>query len=267
MSFYKNPVKDKLRAGQPAYGMLVHWPSPEIVEVSAHLGYDWVWIDIEHGTYDPYMMAHINRAAEAAGIVSIARIPKTNQRSQILGYMETGFKGVLSAHTQSKADVEFIVDAVKYPPVGKRSAGAMRGAKWGLAAPSPEYYEAANRETLVMALVEEPEGIENIEEIVSVPELDAVMIGPGDLSLALGIPGQVDHPETVRLRQKAEEAVLKAGKALMVITYADLELGKKAILERGAMLPVCSSQGLMVGAAKTYLQTLRSATEERQRGG
>lgn len=263
MNFVKNPVKEKIRAGVPAVGMLVHWPSPEIVEISAHLGFDWVWIDLEHGTFDPYMMSHVNRAAEAAGIVSIARIPKTSQRSQILAYMETGFKGVLAAHTESRDDVQFIVDAVKYPPVGKRSAGAMRGAKWGLAASSADYYETSNQETLVMALVEEPVGIENIEEIVSVPELDAVMIGPGDLSLNLGLPGQINHPDTVRLREKAEAAVLKAGKALMVITYADLELGKQAVTERKALLPVCSSQGLLVGAARTYLETVKQAADAR----
>lgn len=256
MKTIENPIKKNLKDGTPSYGIIVHWPSPEMIEVSGFMGFDWVWIDIEHGTYDPQTLLDCVRAADASGIVPIARVPKTRDREQVLAWMETGLQGILSAHTQTKEDVEFLVDAVKYPPVGKRSAGLMRSARWGVGTTSKEYYEAANRETLVMALVEEREGLDNLDEILSVPELDVVMIGPGDLSLSMGYPGEPTHPEPSRLRKEAEDKILAAGKGLMVITYSDADLARTAV-ERGALMPVCGSQGLFMKAANQWLQDAR----------
>jgi 2-keto-3-deoxy-L-rhamnonate aldolase RhmA len=227
------------------------------VEVCGHLGFDWAWIDVEHGLMSMETLSHIARAADASGIVPIARIPKTEDPEQILGYMEAGMMGVITAHTRCKHDVERVVNAVKYPPQGMRSAGLMRGSEWGVNTTSAEYYPFANRETLVFALVEEKEGVDNIEEILSVSGLDGVVIGPGDLSLTMGHPGEYYHPDVLDLRLRAEAKVKASGKALMYISHTDAENGRQA-LEEGALLLVCGSQSLFVKVAREYLQHVRS---------
>ncbi len=101
----KNTVKDKLRNKQPSYGIGLLWPSPELVELSGYLGFDWLWLDVEHGAFDLQELSHVARAAEAAGIVPIARVPKTRDPEQLLGIMETGMMGIITSHVQTKEDV------------------------------------------------------------------------------------------------------------------------------------------------------------------
>ena len=123
----KNFVKEKMQAGQPSFGIGIPWPSPELVEFCGYLGFEWLWIDVEHGAFDLQALSNIARAAEVSGMVPIARIPKTDDPEQILGYMETGMMGILTPHTKSREDAEFVVRAVKYPPIGMRSSGEGSG--------------------------------------------------------------------------------------------------------------------------------------------
>src|SRR5690606_13017282 len=118
-----------------------------------------------------------------------------NSPADLLGYMETGIQGIVMPHVHSRADVELLVEGTKYYPVGKRGAGAMRPGNFGVGMNAADYYRRANEESLLVALVEDVEGIENIDEIVSVPELDVLLVGPGDLALAMGVAGQKGNPE------------------------------------------------------------------------
>jgi 2-keto-3-deoxy-L-rhamnonate aldolase RhmA len=251
----KNLVKQKIQAGQPSFGIGLPWPSPELAEFCGHLGFEWLWLDIEHGQYDLQTLSNIVRAAEVSGMVPIARMPKASDPEQILKYLETGILGIIGSHIRSKEDVEFLVRAVKYPPIGIRSASMMRPARWGVDLTQAEYYEAANRETMIMALVEEKEGIDNLAEILSVDELDAVVIGPGDLSLTLGYAGQYDHPEVAGLVKRAQGQVLASRKALQVTVHD----GKSARqwVKDGALLIRCGVQHILAPACKSWLQAAR----------
>jgi 2-keto-3-deoxy-L-rhamnonate aldolase RhmA len=164
--------------------------------------------------------------------------------------------GVIAAHTTSKEDVELVVEAVKYPPLGSRSAGMMRSARWGINEWPANFYENSNRETMIIALVEEPEGIENLDEILSVPELDGVFIGPGDLSLAMGHPGDYDNPDVRALRKQGESRILESGKTLMTIVYGDGSAAQQAVRD-GARMVFVTSRYLLGTVSRQWLEGAR----------
>ena len=246
-----NRVKENLQAGQPSFGVGTLWPSPEVVEFCGYHGFDWLWLDLEHGAFDLHNLAHVVRAADATGMVSIGRLPHTRDPEVVLRYMETGLGGIIVSHVHGKEDIEFAVQASKYPPVGIRSAGVMRPANWGVGWPSAEYYAWSNENTVVMALVEDREGIENLDEILSVPGLDAVVIGYGDLSLTTGHPGDRYHPEVAELGRIGTQKVLNSKVALQV-TVQDGDGARKAV-EEGALMVRCSIPSVLGAAMQSWL--------------
>lgn len=252
----KNLVKEKIRAGQPTFGIggspLL---SPDLVEFFGYLGFDWLFIDLEHYPVDLETLANVTRASEVAGIVPFARVPKTQDHELILRYLETGMMGIITSFSSTRQDIEFAVSAVKYPPLGCRSAGLMRGARWGVGQPSAEYYEAANRESMVIALVEEKEGVDNLDEILSVEGLDAACIAPADLSLTLGLPDQYDHPEVAKLLDQGRRKILASRKALM-ITVQDGDAAREWV-KAGALMVRVKAQGLLASACETWLKKAR----------
>jgi len=251
-----NLVKANIRAGRPSFGIGTLWPSPELAEYCGHLGFDWYWMDLEHGAFDLPSLANTVRAAEVSGMVPIGRLPKSRDLEFVLRHLETGLMGVIVSHTRSKEDVEFIVRAVKYPPIGERSAGAMRPANWGHTQSSADYYAASNEETLVGVMVEEMEGINHLDEILSVKGLDMVVIGFGDLSMTMGHPGERDHPEVREIRKRAHAKILSSGKALQV-TAQNGEAARQAVKEEGALVVRCTGPYLLATACKAWLKAAR----------
>lgn len=252
--FRENPLKANMRNGVPSFGSGIRWPSVELAEFCGFCGFEWLFIDIEHGQFDLESLANVVRACELSGMVPIARIAKPTSHEQVLPYLETGVMGIILSHAETKEDIELIVDAVKYPPLGKRGAGMVRPARWGHGITSLEYAEYANRNTMVIALVESEPGIENLPEILAVPDLDAVVIGYGDLAVKMGISGKKD-PRMKEIGKRANALILESGKALQV-TVQDGDEARKAV-EEGALLVRCSSQELLSIAAHDWLKKAR----------
>lgn len=189
-----NPLKETLYAGQPAYGVSVMIPSAQMVEMVAHLGFDWVLIDCEHGAIGLESVEAMVMAAEAAGIVPIVR-PPTNAAEAIAQVMDRGAQGVQVPHVRSAADARRAVEAVKFPPLGARSlAVGTRAGRYGYGLSQTEYVAQSNRETLVCAQLEDVEALHNAEDILAVEGVDVFFIGPSDLSQSLGYPGQLEAP-------------------------------------------------------------------------
>lgn len=250
-----NRLKDRLKAGQASLGVGMLWPSPELVEFCGFLGFDWLWLDVEHGPFDLSVLTHVVRAGEVSGMDTIARIGHTRDPENVLKYLETGITGVIFPHVRSKEDVEFIVDAVKYPPTGIRSSGQFRPARWGAGGANPDFYPSENDRTVVMALIEEEEGIENLDDILSVEGLDAVVIGFGDLSLTMGHPANKGHPDVKRVGEAAQERVLASGKALQVTVQDGAEAN--AWIARGALMARCSLQQMLAPTLRSWLGAAR----------
>jgi 4-hydroxy-2-oxoheptanedioate aldolase len=221
----KNLVKDKIRNGKPAVGIGLLWDSPDLVEFCGYLGFNWIWLDGEHGRFNSYNLWDTIRASEVGGIIPIIRAP-TNDPKLFLNYFEAGMMGVIVPHVNTREDMATAVKAVKYPPLGERSSGAMRPARYALSDHRKDYFQRANEETMVIALIEEPEGIDNLDEILKVDGLDAVVIGYGDLSMNLGYPGEKEHPEVQKLGRRAREKIVNSDKWLQETVQDPVEARK-----------------------------------------
>lgn len=208
----KNKMKDKLLAGQPAFGVSVMIPSPQVVEMIGRLGFDWVLLDCEHGTLALETLELMIIAAEASGLTPIVR-PESKDPGVILRVMDRGAMGVQVPHVNTAADARRVVESVKYHPVGTRGlAAGTRPANYGFGISATEYVQQANRETLVCVQLEEVEALRNIDEIVQVDGVDVFFIGPSDLSQSMGYPGQTDALEVRQAIDRAFATIVAAGK-------------------------------------------------------
>jgi len=151
------------------------------------------------------------RACEATGIIPIVRVPK-NDHELIMGYLQTGAMGISVPHVNTKEQAQAVVQAVKYYPEGRRGFDyGARMSSFGITQSSRAYMEEANRETMVLIWTEEKRALDNLPEILTVKGIDAINIGPGDLALSMGLPGQSDHPAVQEEIKKAKKMILAAG--------------------------------------------------------
>lgn len=212
----KTSIKTLLKAGKPIFGSTVQTGSPEAVEIVGKAGFDFVMIDTEHGTIDLGLLVHMLRAADSVGLASVVRVPDSNA-SHILRVLDAGASGILVPHLRNRAETEAIVRAMKFGPEGTRGACPYTRATGHLADDWPAFARQANDEIVLWGIVEDLEGVDNIDEIVDVPGLDAIFPGPFDLSQALGFAGDFYAPEVQTLLKKIVDAADCAGQHVMMI--------------------------------------------------
>lgn len=200
----------RLRAGNILTGTLVSLPSPEICELLGHVGFDWLFIDAEHGAFNPQQAQSMLQAA--APTPCVIRVP-VGEAVWIKKALDIGAAGVIVPQVHNSAQAREIIRHCKYSPVGDRGIGIGRAHKYGIE--FERYLENANKETAVILQAESAEAVENIEDIANLKGLDAILIGPYDLSASLGKPGEIDHP----LVQKAINKIIKSCKK------ADVHMG------------------------------------------
>ncbi|KJS85306.1 MAG: 4-hydroxy-2-oxovalerate aldolase [Peptococcaceae bacterium BICA1-8] len=188
----KNIIKSKLESGETVIGSIVSVNSPDIVEVLALAGFDFIFIDNEHGPLNIETTANLIRAAEARACTPIVRVPE-NDPIIILKTLDIGAFGIHVPQINSREDATEMVKAAKYYPLGERGTAFPRSSGYGLYARDKNIKET-NSETLLIPHIENIKGVENLKEILATTGLDIVFIGPYDLSQSLGIPGQLTHP-------------------------------------------------------------------------
>lgn len=222
-----NRVKAKVRAGEKAFGCWFHFPSLQVVEMMGLLGFDYIFIDGEHGAFTLTHIEEMCMVADRMGMTTLARVPNIHP-STVLRFLDRGVMGILGPHIITRDDVEALVKACKFAPQGVRSFTGRRVTDYGI----PEdldisrLMEEANEEVLVMALIEDAQALENLPDILSVEGLDALSFGPNDLAQSMGYPGHPEHPQVVRAMERASEQIRASGKVfgpdLMVrMTLAD----------------------------------------------
>ncbi len=209
-----NSYRAALAAGKNAIGFVVQMGSPEIVEAAGYAGYDFAWIDAEHGTLDLGLLVSMFRAAEAAEIATIVRVPDLTT-SFMTRVLDAGANGIVGPHIRHRTDAEALVRATKYAPAGDRGACPSTRATGHSAIGWAEFSRHANRDTIVWALIEDADGVDNIDEIVAVSGLDAILFGPFDLSQSLGHCGAIDAPEVLKLQSRVRAACERAGVELV----------------------------------------------------
>jgi 4-hydroxy-2-oxoheptanedioate aldolase len=190
----ENRVKQALQARNAVIGCFVQFPSPVTVEVCGISGYDFVMIDCEHGPMDTESAYHMVLAAERSGTVPLVRVPM-NHHQVILRSLDIGAAGIMVPQINSADEARSVVESVKYHPDGTRGIAGTRASGFSINQPMSEFMQTANRDTLVMVQIENIKAIDHLAEIMSVPGVDVLYVGPNDLAQSMGFPGRPDHPD------------------------------------------------------------------------
>ena len=228
---------------------------PTLIELVAYSGFDFVILEHEHGLRDFGDMQHVIRAAQVAGIDVLVRVA-SHDSNLIERFLDAGATGVMVAHIRTAEEARAVVRATKYGPDGTRGEGfTRRGHIWGLGPRNREWQLKANRETVVFAIIEDLEGVRNINQILDVEGLTGVTPGPGDLAVELGGLA-LDSPEVrkeVRAIQQATSA--REGKALMSFLINAEQVGPA--MEAGSNLLLFGHDTILV--ANMYEELLMKA--------
>ena len=251
----KNTLKEKLTNNQPTLGPFVGFPSPATVEMMGWLGFDFVVIDCEHGTIDFETAEHMIRAAQLSNTTAVVRIGLNHQK-HILRFLEAGAEGVLIPMINNAREAKDVIDAVKFPPIGKRGNYSGRASQHGII-PMDKFAPSANNETFIALQIETPEGLENQDEIIATEHADAIFLGPGDLSLNFGYPGQPDHPEVVKTIEGLVKKVRAAGKQAGTVSGSPEAV--KFWTDRGLNWHLSATTRFLLAEAKRYLDGSKKA--------
>ena len=204
------PLKQRLKAGEVAFGPWCVIPSGSVMNIIAAAGFDFVIIDLEHGPASFETAEEMCRAAQSEQVTPIIRLGQISEE-HILRSLDIGAEGLLVAHVETPEDARDVVGLSKYYPIGKRGFSPYTRAGKYSGGDITEHARRQNEETLAGVILEGKIGIENIDDILKVEHLDLVYIGAYDLSQALGIPGQVGNPNIKKYMEECVAKIRKAG--------------------------------------------------------
>lgn len=253
----RNPARERLKNGERALGVgLRQARTVDIAVIMATAGFDWLFLDLEHGTMPLDTATQISVAALGAGISPIVRVPK-GQYSLATRALDGGALGIVMPHVDTADEAREVVAHLKYPPAGHRSvAGGM--AYFGFrAVPIAEATATMNAETLIVVMLETPQAVENAEAIASVPGVDVLLIGTNDLAMEMGIPGQFDHARIVGAYERVIAGCKKHGKWPGMGGVYTEELMKKYIGMGMKLILAGNDMSLMMSAGTQRAKFLR----------
>jgi 2-keto-3-deoxy-L-rhamnonate aldolase RhmA len=207
MTVRENKAKQILRTGGTIYSSSVRLPESGLCELLGYAGFDFVLIDGEHGAVDAPTIDRLVQGCFAGGTVPVVSVLRNDEPEAVMKALDLGAQGVLIPHCRTAADARRLQQAAFYAPRGKRGFGPGRGSKWGLV-PTPEYFATIDDTILLLALIEDVAGVENIDEIAAVG-LDILWVGTGDLASDLGVPGQTGHPKVMEAAARVLAACRK----------------------------------------------------------
>src|ERR1700737_1206660 len=184
-----NLLRRKLAAGQAVIGPLLQEipSSPELVEFLVAAGFDYVIVDGEHGGVSTEVCRDLVRAAESMGGCALARVPNADT-ARILAFLDQVVQGIVLAPCRGVADAEALVRAVKYPPRGVRGAASgSRAARYGYGGSTRDHVSTSNAETMCFGLIEDPEAVPHVQEMLAIDGFDGCFLGAGDMALSRGL--------------------------------------------------------------------------------
>jgi len=207
----KNTVKEALREGKlqlgTGFGQL---RSPEIPRILAAAGFHWTFIDTEHGGFDLETVQDICRVSVLVGLSPIVRVADL-QYSLIARALDCGAQGIVFPRVESAELLERAISWTKFPPVGIRGYGLSAVNLDYETVAFPAVIEHMNANTMVVMQIETQRALDMREELLAVPGIDAVMIGPADLSISLGVPGEFQHPKMVEAMEAIRDTCIRRG--------------------------------------------------------
>lgn len=248
----KKSFTEKIKKDSPLIGTLITLASPEVAEIFSLSGFDWLFIDMEHGTLST---SDVQRNIQAIknDCLAIVRVPE-NSSVWIKKALDTGCDGIIIPQVNTVEDAKKAVNAAKYPPLGARSVGITRAHTYGIS--FQEYVKTANEKVALIIQIEHIDGVNNLQDILKVKGIDGVLIGPYDLSGSINVLGEV-------LNKPVQEAISKIKKLCKVkdipfgIFVMNAELAKKEINDGCSFIAVGIDTVLLANGAKKIVTTIR----------
>jgi 4-hydroxy-2-oxoheptanedioate aldolase len=217
-------LKQRIQNGETVVGPFVIVPSATLVDTLGYAGMDFCIIDTEHGPISTETAADLVMAAQGSGVAAIVRVGQNDERL-ILRALDVGADGVQVPQINTADDARQVIHAAKYAPLGARGLSIFTRAGDYYAHRGADHASRQNAETMVVVHIEGRQGLDNLDDIMTVAGIDVLFLGPYDISQSLGLPGDVRHPKVERALQDAAGKARAGGRA--VGSYArDVEMGK-----------------------------------------
>lgn len=252
-----NRLKARLAQGQLAVGtMVAELRQVSVMQALANAGFDWAIIDNEHGVFTNESIADLSRAARLVGVTPIVRVP-TLSYEQIAQPLDGGAQGVMLPRVTSADEVRAAIGVVKYPPQGRRGSALGRGHTDFKAGDVGQMMADANRESFVIVQIETEEAVANLDRILAVPGVDAALIGPNDLAIALGVTGKMRDPVLTAAIEKTIAACTKHG-VYPAIHTNDTALTAEWAKKGMKLVSISSEMGFLQRAGKEAVDQIRA---------
>lgn len=257
-----NKLKETIEKNQYAVGTFLGAANPSFVEILGYTGLDFVCIDTEHGPYDTMPMSDMIQAAESKGLSPLVRVADLTHK-EIQRAVDNGAEGIIIPCLRDADSFRKAVDLCKFAPIGNRGFIMGRGSGFGnepwAAGSLTEYMQNSNNKVLLLPQCETKEALESIEEIVQIEGIDGILIGPFDLSICLGIPGQFDAPEFKAAVDRILKACKQAGKISMIFTTTVADA--RMYIKKGFDAVAYSIDATVFAQAyKTIVEEIRSSS-------
>lgn len=259
-----NAIQEKFMRGEATIGTFTHLKSAVAIECMGQAGLDYVVIDTEHAPAGVEFVAQAITAADAAGIVPMVRINEIS-RSAVLQPLDLGAKALIVPAVETPEQVRQLIQYAKFAPLGNRGCCPTRDGGWGFAFNAangyPAYMANSNRDTMLIPQCETLGCLEHIDEIAAMDGIDGIFVGPLDLSIAMGIPAQLDAPEMDAAFQKILAACKKNNKPVFVFSVDPVTAGQ--LLVKGFNSITFSLDALML--IQTYRSTIDAVKKSSQK--
>ena len=254
----KNKIKQMMAEGKPVVNGWLAIPSTASAETMAHVGWDSLTVDMQHGLVDYTNALPILQTISSTDVTPLARV-NWNEPGQIMKILDAGCYGVICPMVSNKQEAENFVQACMYPPQGYRSFGPTRGLIYG----GSDYPDHANDEILKLAMIETKESLEKLDEIMSTPGVDGIYIGPADLSLAIGEKPGFDKPENTKAYSEILRILehAKKNKIFAGIHNGTPEYAKKMVEKGFNFVTIASDLRFMTSGAKEAVEKLKGKSK------
>lgn len=218
-------IRQRLRGGGLTVGSWIQIPHASVAEIMGRAGYDWIAVDMEHGTISPHQLPDLFRALELGGTLPLVRLAQGHPKD-CKQALDAGAGGVIVPMVESAEQLQAVRDACRWPPAGSRGVGFSRANLFGR---DFDAYQSEARSPLLVAMIEHARAVEQLDTILDVEGLDAILVGPYDLSASMGLIGMFDHDDfktaMQRIRDLAGGAGVPAG--VHVVQPAESELRQR----------------------------------------
>ena len=252
----RSKLKKSLNKRELLFGGWISYDHPSIAETFALTGFDFISIDMEHAPISLSSAQRIISISQAYQIPCLPR-PVSHSNDFFKPLLDSGSDGLIVQMVETSEEVENISKYLKYPPIGNRTYGVNRAHSYGLN--FKDYVNNWNAESILIVQIESEEGVNNIQSIVSNPNVDGVMIGPYDLSGSLGVPGETSHPNVINASKKVIEICKKNNKSCGTqISNPDLKNINEAIDEGYTFIILSSDLFVLSNWAQNMKKTIRN---------